>query len=54
DTTATRGDVRLPTGTTVQKIAAALHAVQSTGSEVATIFESLKAVGALAAEVIVR
>lgn len=54
DTSATRGDVRLPTGTTVQKIAAALHAVQSTGTEMAAIFESLRAVGALAAEVIVR
>jgi flagellar P-ring protein precursor FlgI len=54
DTTAAKGDVRLPTGTTVQKIAAALHAVQSSGSEVATIFESLRAVGALAAEVIIR
>lgn len=54
DTTAARGDVRLPTGTSVQKIAAALHAVQSSGTEVAAIFESLRAVGALAAEVIIR
>ncbi len=54
DSTATRGDVRLGLGTTVQQIAAALHAIASTGTEVAAIFESLRAVGALAAEVIVR
>ena len=38
----------------MQKIAAALHAVASTGTEVASIFEALRSVGALAAEVIVR
>ncbi len=54
DSTATRGDVRLPMGTTVQQIAAALHAIASTGTEVASIFEALRSVGALAAEVIVR
>ena len=54
DSTATRGDVRLPNGVTVQRIAAALHALQSTGSEIAAIFEGLRNVGAIAADVVVR
>ena len=54
DTTATRGDVRLPSGVTVQRIAAALHALQSTGGEIAAIFEGLRSVGAITADVVVR
>jgi flagellar P-ring protein precursor FlgI len=49
-----RGDVRLPAGTSVQRIAAALHAAQSTPREIAAIFASLREVGALGAEVVVR
>lgn len=54
DSTATRGDVRLPNGVSVQRVASALHAVQVTPGEIAAIFASLKEVGALAAEVVVR
>ncbi len=54
DTSTVRGDVKLPTGSTVQKIASALHALRATPAETAAIFESLRAVGALAAEVVVR
>ena len=48
------GDVRLATGATTQQIAAALHAFQTPAVEIAAIFESLREVGALAAEVVVR
>lgn len=51
---ATRGDVRFATGVSVQKVASALHGVQVTPGEIAAIFVSLKEVGALAAEVVVR
>jgi flagellar P-ring protein FlgI len=54
DSTATRGDVRLPNGVSVQRVASALHAVQVTPSEIAAIFASLKEVGALSAEVVIR
>ncbi|MBX9928084.1 MAG: flagellar basal body P-ring protein FlgI [Gemmatimonadaceae bacterium] len=54
DTATLRGDVRLPSGTTVQRIAAALHAAQSTATEVAAIFDALREAGALAAEILVR
>jgi flagellar P-ring protein precursor FlgI len=54
DSTATRGDVRLPTGVSVQRVASALHAVQVTPGEIAAILSSLKDVGALAAEVVIR
>lgn len=54
DSSAARGDVRLPNGVSVQRVASALHAVQVTPGEIAAIFASLKEVGALAAEVVVR
>jgi flagellar P-ring protein precursor FlgI len=54
DTATVRGDVKLPTGSTVQKVASALHALRATPAETAAIFESLRAVGALAAEVVIR
>ena len=49
-----RGDVRVPAGTSVQQVAAALHAAQSTPREIAAIFASLREVGALGAEVVIR
>ena len=48
------GPVRVPIGTSVQAVAAALHAAQSTPREIAAIFASLREVGALGAEVVVR
>ncbi|HEY8484264.1 MAG TPA: flagellar basal body P-ring protein FlgI [Longimicrobiales bacterium] len=48
------GSVRVAPGTTVQDVAAALHAVGAPPSSIAAIFEALRSVGALAAEVIVR
>ncbi len=48
------GVVRVASGTTVQDVAAALHAVAAPPSAIAAIFESLRSVGALAAEVNVR
>jgi flagellar P-ring protein precursor FlgI len=50
----TPGVVRVAPGTTVQDVAAALHAVAAPPSAIAAIFESLRSVGALAAEVSVR
>ena len=54
DSTALHGDVRVPAGSSVQRIAAALHAVRTNPGEVAAIFESLREVGAISAEVVVR
>lgn len=55
DTTAAPpGNLRMATGTPVTRVAAALHAVQAPPSEIAAIFESLRAIGAIAAEVVVR
>lgn len=48
------GDVRMPAGATAQQIAAALHAVQTPPTEIAAIFASLREVGALTAEVVIR
>ncbi len=48
------GEVRVPAGTTVQDVAAALHAVAAPADAVASIFESLREVGAIVAEVRVR
>ena len=45
------GDVRVPAGTSAQQIASALHAFQTPPSEIAAIFESLRKIGALAAEI---
>lgn len=55
DTTAAPpGNVRMASGTPVTRVAAALHAVQAPPAEIAAIFESLRAIGAIAAEIIVR
>ena len=48
------GDVQVPVGTSVQQIASALHAVRTPPAEIAAIFESLREVGAIAAEVVIR
>jgi flagellar P-ring protein FlgI len=48
------GDLRLPAGSSAQQIASALHAFQTPPAEMAAIFESLREVGALSAEVVVR
>lgn len=48
------GAVRVAPGTSVQDVAAALHAVAAPASAIATIFESLRSIGALDAEVVVR
>jgi len=54
DTSAIPGSVRLPANISVQRVAAALHAVRTPPAEIAAIFASLRQVGALTAEVIVR
>jgi flagellar P-ring protein precursor FlgI len=54
DTSRIRGDVRVASGTSVQRIASALHAIQTSPAEIGAIFEGLRAVGAIAAEIIVR
>jgi flagellar P-ring protein precursor FlgI len=50
----TPGSVRVPAGTSVQDVAIALHAVAATPSSIAAIFRSLKDVGAIHGEVVVR
>jgi flagellar P-ring protein precursor FlgI len=55
DTTAAAPDnLRMAIGTPVTRVAAALHAVQAPANEIAAIFESLRAIGAIAADVVVR
>ena len=54
DTTALVRGMRVPTGTPVQKIATALHAMQATANEIGAIFEALRDVGAIIAEVVLR
>lgn len=49
-----RGEVRVPSGATVQQLAAALAAVRTPPQQVAQIFEALRHVGALSAEVVAR
>lgn len=46
--------VRVPTGATVQQLAAALHAVRTPPQQIAQVFEALRSVGALSAEIITR
>lgn len=52
--TNTPGNVRMAIGTPVQKVASALHAVQTPPQEIAAIFAALRDVGAITAEVIIR
>lgn len=54
DTSRIRGDVRVASGTSVQRIASALHAIQTAPAEIAAIFEGLRSAGALSAEIVVR
>ncbi|MEP6619469.1 MAG: flagellar basal body P-ring protein FlgI [bacterium] len=55
DTTAgARGGLHVASGTPVSKIVSALHAMQTPPSEIAAILESLRSVGALSAEVVIR
>jgi len=51
---ASPGSVWLGTNATVQDVAAGLHAVGAEPREIAAVFESLKAAGALTARVVVR
>lgn len=48
------GDLRVPAGTSAQQIAAALHAFETPPAEIAAIFEALREIGALSAEVEIR
>lgn len=52
--TETPGAVRIAPGTPVQRVAAALHAVQTPPADIAAIFAALREVGALQAEVVIR
>jgi len=55
DTTAAPPDnLRMAVGTPVTRVAAALHAVHAPPSEIAAIFESLRGIGAIAADVVIR
>ena len=51
---ASRTALRVATGTPVTNIVSALHAMQASPSEIAAILESLRATGALAAEIVIR
>jgi flagellar P-ring protein precursor FlgI len=51
---APRPVLSVASSTSVSRIAAALHAMQAPPSEISAIFEALRAVGALAAEIVVR
>jgi flagellar P-ring protein FlgI len=53
-TTVGTGEVRLQPGTSVQRIASALHGVRSSPQEIAAIFSALRDVGAIMAEVVIR
>jgi flagellar P-ring protein precursor FlgI len=48
------GGVQMAPGASVQDVAAALHAIGATAPEIASIFESLRRIGALSAEVVSR
>jgi flagellar P-ring protein precursor FlgI len=48
------GDLRFEPGASVQDIAAALHGVAASPETVAAVFDALRRVGALAAQVVVR
>jgi flagellar P-ring protein precursor FlgI len=48
------GALSVAPGTQVSRVAAALHAMRAPASDIAAIFEALKSVGALSAEVVVR
>ncbi len=54
DTTALVRGMRFAPGSPVQKVAAALHAIQASPGEIAAIFEALREVGAISAEVVLK
>jgi flagellar P-ring protein precursor FlgI len=51
---ASPGSVRVPTGTTVQQLAAALQAARTPPLQIAQIFAALRQVGAISADVVAR
>ena len=53
-TAAVPNNLRMAPGTAVTRVAAALHAVQAPPAEIAAIFESLRAIGAIVAEIVIR
>ncbi len=54
DPFATAGDLRVQPGAFVQEVAAALHAVAAPPEAIAAVFNSLREVGAITAQVVVR
>jgi flagellar P-ring protein precursor FlgI len=48
------GGLHVLTGTPAYRVAAALHAMKAAPSDIAAIFEALRSVGALSAEVVIR
>ena len=48
------GSLTVAPGTPVSRVAAALHAMQAQAADIAAIFEALRSVGALSAEVVIR
>lgn len=54
DAVAAPGDLRMADGTTVQDVAAALHGVAAPPQAIAAVFEALRQVGAISAQVAVR
>jgi len=54
DGTGSAGDLRVAEGTSVQDVAAALHAVAAPPRAIAAVFESLKEIGAISAQVVIR
>ncbi|MDB4917746.1 MAG: Flagellar P-ring protein [Gemmatimonadetes bacterium] len=48
------GNLSVAPGTQVSRVAAALHAMRAPAADIAAIFEALRSVGALSAEVVVR
>jgi flagellar P-ring protein precursor FlgI len=46
--------VRLQPGISVQRVASALHGVRTAPQEIVAIFNALRDVGAIAAEVVIR
>jgi hypothetical protein len=51
---ASEGLVKVAADASVQEVAAGLHAAGAQGSDIAAVFESLRAAGALRAQVVVR
>jgi flagellar P-ring protein FlgI len=54
DTTKQQGQVDLPAGCSVQALVAALHAVQTSPGQIAAVFEALRDVGAISADLVIQ